>query len=885
MRQTLRSVLRSFAIVAALACVLAAGTVPAHAGGPLNLCQTGQGFLWPAGGTNIPFNPDQGDLGPLTQAQAVALVAQAFQQWGDIPTATTTYVNAGNLPVDVDITNFIPFVAPAAPDGFSAIVFDDDGQIFAALFGPGSGILGFASPEWVNLVTCDVLEGVAFLNGPAFTDLAVGLDIMVHEFGHYQNLSHTAVNGQIVLGDTSGPTPANTFPIPPLNNRIETMYPLYFGVAAGFSTPDKEDVATLSRFYPEPGFFASTATISGTIFAPNGTTPLTGVNVIARNVAAPFDDAFSALSSDFALDLTPGAPLVGTYTLRGLTPGAQYAVFVDQILAGGFSTPPLVPLPGPEEFYNGAGESGNGATDVPGQFTAVSAPAGGTASNVNVIFNAPGAGAPLPVGDDGSVQIFLPFPFNLCGQSFASVFINANGNLTFGVPSGDFSESILELLAGPPRIAGVWDDLNPGAGGSVFFNQSNNTFTVTWQNVPEFVATGSNTFSITLKKSSDHIDIDFGGLTALDGLTGVSCGGAVTSGFETESDLSSFSPSRINLHGQPAMFELFTGVGDPNDLASSTVRFNGSTNYNDNWAGPNDSLGHARNIDLPFDSIDVNRFTEIEPAGADVDYFQFEASAGTTLIAEILTGQLDTLLGLFDVATGNLIAADDDSGPGLLSRLVFAIPADGEYALAVTTFPDVDFSGDGVGGGRYVLNAFTVDGTLLTLGDDTTLNVPLGFTFPYQGGSFTSVFVNSNGNLTFGAGSTDLSESVADLLNGPPRIAGVWDDLNPAAGGLVLFNSNGTSATIRFIGVPEFLASTTNTFTFTLDASGSVTIAYDAVAALDALAGVSQGGGAANPGETNLSGGGPFPVNGTTYELFTGGVDAFDLDFQTLTFQ
>ena len=114
------------------------------------------------------------------------------------------------------------------------------------------------------------------------------------------------VNGQILLGDTSGPTPNDTFPIPPLAGMIETMYPFYFGPLAGTSTPDKDDVASLSALYPAPGFADHHGTRSpARIFAPNGTTPLTGVNVIASNVANPFDDAVSAISSDFAIDYTP----------------------------------------------------------------------------------------------------------------------------------------------------------------------------------------------------------------------------------------------------------------------------------------------------------------------------------------------------------------------------------------------------------------------------------------------------------------------------------------------------------------------------------------------------------------------------------------------------
>ena len=856
-------------------------TQAAEAGGPLAVCESDQAYLWPGGGANIPFNPDQGDLGPLTNAQAVQLTDDSFAVWGAVPTSTASYTNAGLLPVDVDVTNFGPFLNPVAPDGFSAIVFDDDGQIFDILFGSGSGILGFAGPEWVIPATCEILEGLSFLNGPAFGDLTAAFDVMVHEFGHYSNLAHTEVNGQLYIGvgDLTGPEPDDPFgpaPFPLGAEIVETMYPFYFGPGIGSNTLHADDIASLSTLYPDASFAATTGSISGTIFAPNGTTKLTGVNVIARNEANPFQDAVSAISSDFTDSTSQADPVVGTYTIEGLTPGASYRVYVDEILAGGFSTPPLTPLPGPEEYASGAAESNS---DDPAGFEAFVPAAGGNISGTDVIFNTPQPGDPLAVGDDGFVEVFMPFSFELCGQSFDSVWVNANGNITFGAPSSDFTESAGEFLSGPPRVAGLWDDLNPSAGGVVTFAQTRNTFTVIYDDVPEFFATGSNSFSITLKRRSNNVDLDYGSLTATDGLAGVSCGGSATSGFEPGIDLTA-EDDRINMTQRGAAYEVFN-FSNPVDLSGELIEFNGSKALVDKFES-NDTLGTASSISLPFDSIDNKSATLIDPVGGDVDYFRFSAEAGTTVIAEVLTGSLDSVMGLFD-SSGSLLTADDDGGSGLLSRVVFPIPADGDYILAVSTFPDFGFTGAGGSGGRYVLTVDSIDGTLLNLGDDDSIELVLPFSFPFQGSSYGSAFVNSNGNLTFGSGDTDFSESVSDLLNDQPRIAALWDDLSPNNGGLVIADVGATEATISFQNVPEFFSTGANSFDITIRDDGSITVAYGAISASDGIAGVTEGGGAADPGETDLSANPSQSASGTTYEQFSFG-DPTDLSGVTVDY-
>ena len=112
-----------------------------------------------------------------------------------------------------------------------------------------------------------------------------------------------------------------------------------------------DDKSALSWLYPARNYRQKTGTIVGRVVAKDGVSQITGINVIARNVADPFD-AISRISGDRTQGLV-GAD--GTFEITGLTPGAKYVVYIDQIGAGGFSTPKAILL-GPEEYWN-AGES------------------------------------------------------------------------------------------------------------------------------------------------------------------------------------------------------------------------------------------------------------------------------------------------------------------------------------------------------------------------------------------------------------------------------------------------------------------------------------------------------------------------------------------------
>ena len=150
----------------------------------------------------------------------------------------------------------------------------------------------------------------------------------------------------------------------------------------------------------------------------------------------------------------------------------------------------------------------------------------------------PTGGAVLSLSDDDSTQVFLSGELVwLYGNSYNNFFVGSNGYITFGAGDTTYSES-LDVHFNTPRISGLFDDLEPPAGGTISWKQLADRAVVTYENVPEYGTTNSNNFQIEMFFDG-MIRITWLNLDAADGLSGISQGGGVPADF-LESNLSAY---------------------------------------------------------------------------------------------------------------------------------------------------------------------------------------------------------------------------------------------------------------------------------------------------------------------------------------------------------
>ncbi|HVU62694.1 MAG TPA: GC-type dockerin domain-anchored protein [Phycisphaerales bacterium] len=123
-------------------------------------------------------------------------------------------------------------------------------------------------------------------------------------------------------------------------------------------------------------------------------------------------------------------------------------------------------------------------------------------------------GLPGPQCDSCEVSVPLGFTFNFYGRPYSSVFINANGFLSFGpVGTANYPHPIPRNWSPNNVIAPYWTDLWTFFDGSITYQTLGNAperrFIAQWTGVPRFFDTTFSTFQVVLFESDDSIEFRY----------------------------------------------------------------------------------------------------------------------------------------------------------------------------------------------------------------------------------------------------------------------------------------------------------------------------------------------------------------------------------------
>ena len=142
----------------------------------------------------------------------------------------------------------------------------------------------------------------------------------------------------------------------------------------------------------------------------------------------------------------------------------------------------------------------------------------------------------------------------------------------------------------------------------------------------------------------------------------------------------------------------------------------------------------------------------------------------------------------------------------------------------------------------------------VTLGDDQgTLITPASMHFPLCGNSYSSMYFQSNGRVTFGSSDDRYTETAAEFAN-DAAVAALFDDLDPRYYGPTLdWVDYGDAVGFYWRGITEYQATNSSTFSLVLLEDGRSILEYENIDVLDGGAGFSCSPGTAT-GEVDLTG-------------------------------
>jgi hypothetical protein len=219
--------------------------------------------------------------------------------------------------------------------------------------------------------------------------------------------------------------------------------------------------------------------------------------------------------------------------------------------------------------------------------------------------------------DDCGETLPIGFTFNYLGTDYTDVWVCSNGFVQFGGGNSNALGNVAIPNAGVPNnfIAALWDDLNPGAAGDVYYQLSgapgSQQLIVSWQNVPQFNNTDNNSFQIVLHEGTSRIELRYGAIS------NEATAGDYTIGFEDASGLSGGSVPGVDLGAGLVTYDgTRIVVPNPCNVVSTGACCSGSscsattsaacTGANTSFSGNGTACNAAGNYTTPCCKADYN---------------------------------------------------------------------------------------------------------------------------------------------------------------------------------------------------------------------------------------------------------------------------------------
>jgi hypothetical protein len=468
----------------------------------------------------------------------------------------------------------------------------------------------------------------------------------------------------------------------------------------------------------------------------------------------------------------------------------------------------------------------------------------------------------FPARDDNGTGIAVDneFVYLTADQSIQENGVNGNSRLYIG------QYAALEDLAGIPPVVSI---TSPAAGatvteGSVLHVTAQATDDVQVAAV-NFLVNGNVVFTDSVPPYEFDLTVPGGGPTFTLGATAIDLGSNVGTAPNVVLNVTPDQPPTVSITAPTAGSSVIEGATLPitvqatDDLAVVSVNFlvNGAVVFTDSEAP------YEFNLTVP------TGFTTLTLGATALDSGGHTSTAAnvlvntipdplTTVVGRVLDENLAPLAGASVSVLGHtaVTAADGSFSipnvPTVQGNIVVNAsftPANGTpLAGSSASTPPVPGGATNVGDIVVIPALFENNiGTLVLQQDDGSVDVPLPFAFPLYGNTYTQVFANNNGNLTFNFADGDYTESVSEFINRQPRIAAFWDDLIPdfgdTASGMYVNDQLPGRLVITWLRQLEyFQIPGPNTVQVILFSDGHFQIGYQGVQSLDAVVGVSPGG-------------------------------------------